>query len=264
MKLVKRKVWAGVTLDQEVMIVSDPKDGDIRKARPKLRFKSEEEREEHREKMALKRFIRLFNATFRPGDLYATLTFDDDHEVHTFAEARRVRDAYWRRLRRRWPEAAMCLVMGRGKSTSRIHFHLVAQGMPGEGLTACWSWGMVLEPIRVLREHNFYMDAQGNKVDHGADFRGLAVYLFRHWTAEQGGCHYKATRNMRPPDREERTQCNRRYTEANPPKAPKGYLYIGCDVTPWGYACYHYVLKPEGNGLELAGDGRWRQPSGAR
>lgn len=244
MKLMKRRVWAGCTLDQEVMIVSDPKDGDIKKARPKLRFKTEEERAEHREKMALKRFVRRFNATFRAGDLYATLTFDDAHEVHTFAEARRVRDIYWRRLRRRFPEAVIVLVMGRGKSTSRIHFHLVAQGISGKALKACWTWGMVLEPIRVLREHNYYIDAQGNKVDHGADFRGLATYLYQHWTEEQGGCHYKATRNMQGPDREEQRECKRRYTDKYPPKPPKGYLYIGCDISPWGYACYHYVLDP--------------------
>lgn len=244
MKLMKRRVWAGCTLDQEVMVVTDPKDGDIRTARPKLRFKNDEERAKHRMDMARRAFIRKFNATFRAGDLYATLTLDDEHEVHTFPEARRVRDNYYKRLRRACPEAVVCIVMGRGKTTSRIHFHLVTQGVPEEIIRGKWTWGMVLKPVRVLREHNYYKDETGHEVDHGQDFKGLAAYLFDHWTSEQGGHYYKASRNMRQADREERKECKRRYTDAYPPKAPKGYIYIGCDATPYGYICFHYVLTP--------------------
>lgn len=244
MKLMKRRIFAGCTLDQEVMVVTDPKDGDIRKARPKLRFKDEAQRVKHRMDMARRAFIRKFNATFRAGDLYATLTFDDEHEVHTFTEARRVRDAYYKRLRRACPEAVVCIVMGRGMTTSRIHFHLVTQGVPEEIIRAKWSWGMVLKPVRVLREHNYYEDETGQKVDHGQDFKGLASYLFDHWTPEQGGHYYKVSRNMLQADREKRVECKRRYTDAYPPRPPKGYLYIGCDPTPYGYICFHYVLAP--------------------
>lgn len=240
MKQLKRRIFAGTTLDQEVMPCTDPVSGDIKKAKPKLRFKDDAERAKHRMDMARRHFIRVFNATFRAGDLYATLTFDDAHEVHTFAEARRIRDNYWRRLRRACPRAVMVIVMGRGKSTSRIHFHLVAQNVPEEVLKRAWTWGMVLEPVRVLRSHNTY-----ENVDHGADFRGLATYLFNHWTPEQGGHYYKATRNVQQPDREKPTEAKRRYSPKRPPDAPKGYLYIGCDPTPYGYVCYHYILDPK-------------------
>lgn len=248
MKLVKRNVWAGVTLDQEVMIVSDPKDGDIKKARPKLRFKSEEERAKHRMDMARRAFIRKFNETFRPGDFYSTLTFDDEHEVHTFAEARRIRDNYYKRLKRACPGAVICIVMGRGMTTSRIHFHLVTQGVTEEVIRGKWTWGMVLKPIRVLREHNYYEDDTGRKVDHGADFQGLAAYLFDHWTPEQGGHYYKASRNMRQPEPDDPEECEELYTDKYPPQAPEGYLYIGCDATPFGYVCYHYIKAPEWEG----------------
>lgn len=245
---MKRPVYAGCTLDIEVMACTDPASGKIRDAKPKLRFKDDAERAKHRMDMARRRFIRKFNATFRAGDLYATLTFDDAHEVHTFSEARRIRNAFWRRLRRAYPEAVMVIVMGRGKSTSRIHFHLVTQGVPEEAIKKAWVWGMVLEPIRVLRGHNTY-----DNVDHGADFRGLATYLFDHWTEEQGGHYYKGTKNMRQPDAEPQAEVKRKYTPDKPPKPPKGYLYIGCDPTPYGYACYHYVLDPSGRaGLEPA------------
>lgn len=238
---MKKRVYAGCTLDIEVMACTDPASGKIKDAKPKLRFRDEAERAAHRMGMALRRFVRKFNATFRAGDLYATLTFDDDHEVHTFGEARRVRNAFWRRLRRAYPEAVMVIVMGRGKSTSRIHMHLVTQGVPEEAIRKAWVWGMVLEPIRVLRSHNTYDD-----VDHGADFKGLATYLFGHWTEEQGGHYYKGTRNMAQPEPETPTEVKVKYTADKPPKAPKGYLYIGSDQTPYGYACYHYVIDPGG------------------
>lgn len=244
MKLMKRRIFAGCTLDQEVMVVTDPKDGDIRKARPKPRFKNDEERAEHRRGMARRRYIRKFNATFRAGDLYATLTFDDEHEVHTFPEARQVRDIYWRRIRRINPDVKLSLPMGRGKTTGRIHIHAVAQGVSAEDLKRCWTWGMVLEPIRVLREHNYYLDADGRKVDHGQDFRGLAAYLFDHWTEEQGGHYVKCTRNMIQADREEPEECETLYTDQYPPEAPEGYVYIGCDPTPYGYICFRYVWRP--------------------
>lgn len=237
---MKRPVYAGSTLDIEVVTCTDPKSGKIKDAKPKLRFKDEAERAVHRMGMALRRFIRKFNATFRPGDLYATLTFDDAHEVHTFSEARRIRNAFWRKLRRAYPEAVMVIVMGRGKSTSRIHFHLVTQGVPEEAIKKAWAWGMVLEPIRVLRAHNTY-----DNVDHGADFTGLATYLFNHWTEEQGGHYYKGTRNMKQPDPERPTEVKTKYSNKRPPKEPNGYLYVGCDTTPYGYACYHYVLDPK-------------------
>lgn len=245
MKLMLRKVWAGCTLDQEVMVARDHKDGDIKKAKPKLRFKNDEERAKHRRDMARRRFIRKFNDTFRAGDLYATLTFDDAHEIHTFQEARRVRDNYCRRLQRAYPGAVICIVMGRGKTTSRIHFHLVTQGVPEEIIRAKWTWGMVLEPIRVLREHNYYLDEDGRKVDHGQDFRGLATYLFDHWTEEQGGHYVKCTRNMSRGEREDPEECETLYTDRYPPEAPEGYIYIGCDATPYGYICFHYILVPK-------------------
>lgn len=249
MKLVKRNVWAGVTLDQEVMIVSDPKDGDIKKARPKLRFKTEEERAKHRRDRARQAYIRKFNATFQAGDSYDTLTFDNAHEVHTFAEARRIRNNLYRRLQRACPEAIFTIVMGRGETTNRIHFHLVAHGLPEEVIWAKWKEGLVLKnPNRLLREHNYYPDETGRKIDHGQDFRGLASYMFDHWTEEQGGHYTKCSRNMRQPEPDDPEECEELYTDKYPPQAPEGYLYIGCDATPFGYVCYHYIWAPKCNG----------------
>lgn len=242
----KRRRFAGPTLDQEIVPVSDLAAAKcIKTAKERLRFKDLAERVKHRMDMARRHFVRMFNATFFPGDLYATPTFDDDHEVHTFAEARHIRALYRRKLRRACPGSIFVIVMGRGKSTARIHFHIVAQGVPEETLCKLWTWGKV-QAVRALRPHNYY-EVDGVKQDHGADFTGLATYLFNHWTEEQGGHYYMASGNVRQSDDEEPTNAKRRYSDKNPPEAPKGYIYIGRDTTPYGYSCYHYIWDPAEN-----------------
>ena len=111
---------------------------------------------------------RLVNENFSPLSLYSTLTFDDDSEVHTFSEARRIRDNYFRRLQRACPDAKIIIYMGRGKSTNRIHFHMISDGIPEETISGKWNDGSVIH-IRHLREHNYY-----NGVDYGQDYTGLA------------------------------------------------------------------------------------------
>ncbi len=243
MAWMKRRRFAGVTLDQEVVPISDKAAKNVKTAKPKLRFKDAAERLAHRMNMARRHFIRMFNATFRPGDIYGTPTFDDEHEVHTFAEARHIRTLYRRKLRRACPDGVFVIVMGRGKSTARIHFHIVAQGVPQEVLEKLWTWGKV-QSVRALRAHNYY-EKNGVKVDHGPDFTGLATYLFNHWTEEQGGHYYMPSGNVRQSDDEEPTNAKRRYSDKHPPEAPDGYIYIGRDTTPYGYSCYHYIWDPE-------------------
>ena len=132
--------------------------------------------------IARRHHAQLFNEALRAGSsLYSTLTFDDENEVHTFPEARKIREVFLRRLRRRFPEARIMLYRGRGKSTERIHFHKVSEGIPKEVIKKQWIYGGTGR-IVTLREHNTY-----NGVDYGADFTGLANYLFNHWTPEQGG-----------------------------------------------------------------------------
>jgi hypothetical protein len=189
MQRVKRRIFSGVVCEQEVYTVSDR--ANIKKAEPRPRFKDDEERAQHRIGISKRKHQRLVNENFSPLSLYSTLTFDDDSEVHTFSEARRIRDNYFRRLQRACPDAKIIIYMGRGKSTNRIHFHMISDGIPEETISGKWNDGSVIH-IRHLREHNYY-----NGVDYGQDYTGLADYLFNHWTPEQGGHRWKATRNLR-------------------------------------------------------------------
>ena len=237
MQRVKRRIFSGVVCEQEVYTVSDR--ANIKKAEPRPRFKDDEERAQHRIGISKRKHQRLVNENFSPLSLYSTLTFDDDSEVHTFSEARRIRDNYFRRLQRACPDAKIIIYMGRGKSTNRIHFHMISDGIPEETISGKWNDGSVIH-IRHLREHNYY-----NGIDYGQDYTGLADYLFNHWTPEQGGHRWKATRNLRQPEKETPTLALRTYTEKKAPIAPKGYKLVEARATKWGYIYYKYVREPE-------------------
>lgn len=84
---------------------------------------------------------------------------------------------------------------------------MISDGIPEETISGKWNDGSVIH-IRHLREHNYY-----NGVDYGQDYTGLADYLFNHWTPEQGGHRWKATRNLRQPEKEAPTLALRTYTE---------------------------------------------------
>ena len=164
--------------------------------------------------------------------------------MHTFAEARRVRDNYFRRLQRACPDGIIFIYMGRGENTDRIHFHMLTHGIPREVIRGKWGQGAV-DRIVELREHNYYKQPDGSKKDFGADFTGLANYLIGHWTPEQGGHRYKCTRNARVPQPEKPKEVKRDYSAKHPPRAPKGYELVAVEGNQYGYWWFKYVRKPE-------------------
>lgn len=236
MKRVKRRIFSGAVCEQIVYNVAE--NCDIKKSAPRPRFRSEEEREQHRNAISRRKFARLVNENFSETSYYSTLTFDDDWEAHTFTDAKRIRNNYARRLQRAFPEARFVIVMGRGKSTSRIHFHMLSDGIDEAAIREKWTAGRVIHSRR-LRAHNFY-----DGVDYGKDYSGLANYLFDHWTKEQGGHRWKGTRNLRQPEHEDPTVALRCYSEEHAPRAPKGYKLVESRATKWGYLYYKYILEP--------------------
>lgn len=237
MRRVKRRTFSGVVCEQEVFSVSD-RMIDLRRAEPRQRFKTPEEREKHKVNISRRKHARAFNENFSPRSLYSTLTFDDDNECHDYEEAKRLRDLFVRRLKYAFPDAVIFIYVGKGKTTHRIHLHMVSDGIPEEEIVKRWAFGNIRR-IDHLREHNYY-----DGVDHGQDYTGLANYLFDHWTPEQGGHRWKQTRNARKPDREEPTVIKREYTEAKPPRPPKGYILVETKSTKYGYLYFKYVLEP--------------------
>lgn len=236
---VKRRTFAGRVLEQEVYTVAANRK-DISRAEPLERFESEEERARHRDEISRRRQERIINENFGPQSLYSTLTIDNDHEVHTFEDAGRLADLYIRRLRYANPDAQIMLYMGRGKSTSRIHFHMLSNGLSKETIRGKWKAGDI-DRIETLRKHN-YDKARGYI---GRDYAGIANYLSGHWTPEQGGHRYKATKNLRRPKPEEPKPIKRAYSESKPPRAPEGYKLIDYKSTKYGYQYFKYVRIDE-------------------
>lgn len=240
---IKKRIFSGVVCEQEVYFVHSPfrKNPSV-KREPRIRFKNEAERERHRTEISRRRHTRLFNENFTTASLYSTLTLDDANEVYSFEEMKKIRDLYIRRLRRAYPDAVIFAYIGKGKTTQRFHMHMVSNGIPEEAIIGKWTFGRIFR-VEHLRENCRYKHADGQMYDHGADYSGLANYLFDHWTPEQGGHRYKATRNARKPEEEEPVECKRWYSLEHPPVAPKGYELVDARSTDYGFYLYKYVRK---------------------
>lgn len=241
---LRKKQWYGQICEQQVYTVPDG----VRKVQEydpekqkRQRFESDEAYQKFMTERARRNHVRRFHANFSPTSLYSTLTFDDDWEVHTFEEARKIRKSYVGMLKRKYPDAVIFLYMGRGKGTNRIHFHMVSEGVPEEFIIEKWKYGRIRH-INHLRQHCWY-----EGIDRGQDYTGLANYLFNHWTEEIGGHHWFMTKNARKPDVEEPTEVKVAggYSAKRPPKAPKGYTLVEITATCYGYWSFKYVVTPQ-------------------
>ena len=235
---VRQRTYSGAVVEDKIWHWH-PGGRDISKAKPpKPRFQNDEERKQHSLLISKRKFARLINTNFSPKSLYSTLTFDNESEVHTFEEARQIRENFIRRLLYKYPNAVIVLVMGRGKHTNRIHFHMLSNDIPEEYIRKQWKYGKVVE-IEHLREHNWY-----DGVDHGQDYTGLANYLFGHWTEEQGGHRWRMTKTARQPEAEKPEEIKREYSEKKPPKPPRGYMLVECQGNRYGYLYFKYIKVP--------------------
>ena len=237
MRCYKRRIFAGAICEQIYYRVSNG----ARTDRPRMpKQRTEAEKAAHRNSISRRLNARLVNANFVAGEsMYCTLTFDTQHEIYEFPNAKVILRNYIRTITRAYPGARIMAYMGRGYKNERIHFHMIVHGVPREFLAAKWKYGAI-KKIDVLREHNFY-----DGVDHGADFTGLANYCWEHWTPEQGGKRWMQTRTVKKPDAEAPTECVRTYSADRAPVPPKGYMLVESKETIFGYLYFKYVKIPE-------------------
>lgn len=243
MKKAKRENWFGAVHEKTFYNMPDRARNPERYEPEKMfreRFETDEEYLKFKEDISRRNHYRKFMANFSSASLYSTLTFDTEWEVHTFIDAKIVRRRLIRALKRKYPDAVIFLYMGRGKATKRIHFHMVSDGIPEEFIVQKWKYGTIVD-IEPLREHNYY-----NGVDHGADYIGLANYLFDHWTEEVGGHRWFQTKNAKEPEKDppEELEQEETYSEKNPPEAPNGYKLVEARATKYGYLYFKYVVIP--------------------
>lgn len=243
MPRIKQVTVSGNVLEQEIFYVA-PNTQKLKESTPKPQnIKTDDEKEEYNRKQSLKRFIRIVNTNFSPSAFYVTNTFDDAHLPADFKGARRFLDNYFRRLQYAFPLMVAVAVMGRGKRSGRIHIHCIISGPDEKTIREKWTGGAVVR-ADPLREHNYY-----SGVDRGRDYEALAIYLFNHWTDEQGnsGKRWKQTKTIQPPDKKKPTKPKRQYSIDKPPITPKGYILVEARESKHytgGYLCFRYVKEP--------------------
>lgn len=237
-RMMKKRIFSGAVCEQIVYLAPDnSKNYDPERNTKRKRFQTEEEYEKFKTEIARRRHYRLFQANFRAGDLFSTLTFDQEHEVTDFIEARNIRNRWRRKIKKNFPDAVFFIYMGRGKSTHRIHFHMVSHGIPEEWIKVNWEYGAADRVVQLRKKCKY------DGVDMGMDYQGLANYLFNHWKKEQGGHRFFATKNAKKSEEEAPKEIHIKYTysEKHPPRPPKGYRLTKMEQSSYGWMYFRYV-----------------------
>lgn len=239
--LCRRDTLSGAVLEIEQYTAADNV-LNIKTATPKeVKPKTPEEKEEHNRHKSEKHFIRVVNANFNAHAYYVTLTYDNEHLPESYADAQKQLRLYVRRLKYRCPKAKIIGVTGYGTRSGRLHHHLIIDGVNEEDILSKWIGGELVRAEH-LKQNNIY-----NGVDHGEDYTGLAVYLHAHTNCVTNGKRWVQTKTVEMPDEKPVKEIKRAYSEDKPPKAPKGYMYIGVTSCPYfasTYINFKYVRIP--------------------
>ena len=195
MQRVKRRIFSGVVCEQEVFNVSD-RLTDIKKAEPRPRFKTEEEREQHKIGISRRKHARLVNENFSPRSLYSTLTLDDENEVHTFKEAKRIRDLFVRRLKYAFPDAICFRTACRKRQSRNNGFTEISSGsttFANITITTAWITGRITQGLQIT----FSTIGRRNKADTAGSRRATRGSRIGKRRPLQRGFTRRASRRAR-------------------------------------------------------------------
>ena len=233
-KQVKRTTYAG-NICQNVIYAKRERELRLRHYKqPRPRFRNEQEREEHRRKISLHRFVLALNAAFSSRGYFGTLTFDSQRfpEVD-FATAKKERDNFIRRIKRAYPEAVLALVIGAGDKEGRLHIHIIIEGVDPVKIGDIWSRGFVY--LKALYEYS-----EHNCTSCGADYTAVARYMFDQAIAEIGQHRYYISRNADKPEVQEPEVCTEIYTLSHCPEEP-GYILVRSYADVYGNLFFWYA-----------------------
>ncbi|MBQ8780682.1 MAG: hypothetical protein IJZ72_03290 [Oscillospiraceae bacterium] len=183
-------------------------------------IRTPEEKEKYNRHKSCKVFVRIVCSSFTSKGFYVTLTYSDEYLPSDYQAAQKELENYIRRLKYSNPNAVIVAVTGYGKSTGRLHHHLIIEGVNEADIFKKWGKGEVVKAEH-LREHNIY-----NGIDHGEDFTALAEYLHAHTPSEHKGRRWKQTKNISKPYQKRKKLNSKVYSPENPPKAPEGYKLV--------------------------------------
>lgn len=182
------------------------------------------------QKYAYQRLELLIAANYGIRDLYITLTYDDDHLPRNREGARKIIQAFLRRLRKarkeRGQELRYIYVTEHKHGEGRWHHHVLinATGEDYALIRQLWGQGNVdFNPIRIDRDKNF---------------ETLARYLCKEQRDMVGNRLWSCSRNLRKPE----TECFRvpNDTPLTVPESAEIVLEDTGDVST-AYGHYRYI-----------------------
>ena len=213
---------------------------DSPKVRAKKRKLSSEAQQRMNAKYSYQKLELQLAANYRPGDLWVTLTYDDDHLPKTRAEAELRFKYFLRKLRAARGKRSAPVVHWNSEHKheheDRLqhrrwhhHFCLNACGQDFDLIRRCWIYGSNIE-IEVL------------KIDKDHSYEALARYMCKEAKDRPGLRSWSCTRNAKRPEVETFP-----VPDDTPLNAPKGATVYeeSSDRTEFGSFRYIKYLAPD-------------------
>lgn len=187
------------------------------------------------EKYARRRFIRLCNINFGPGDIWGTFSFDQKHLPKDAEEMKKRVTSFIRKLQRMWVKESLpgklkyIYVLEWEESGKKIrpHVHmLLSEGLDRDQIEKAWSYGSRNQTRRIYHDDDFMIS-------------GLGSYLAKN---PKGSKRWYASRGLKRPDirpRSFRKFNNRKIEKSirdiqvmqrNFEKAYPGYRFLDAEV----------------------------------
>lgn len=145
-------------------------------------------------KYAYQKLELLIAANFGIRDLYVTLTYDDAHLPRNRAEARKIMQAFWKRLRKarieKGQELRYLYVTEHKHGEGRWHHHALINATGEDYSLIRQLWGQGGVEFKQLR------------IDRDKNFETLARYLCKEQRDKVGLRLWSGSRNLRKPERE--------------------------------------------------------------
>lgn len=197
------------------------------------------------EKNSRRRFIRLCNINFGPGDLWCTFSLDNDHLPSDPNELKKCVTSYIRKLNRIRKKSGIgnlkyiyILEWEDGKNGIRAHVHMLMSGdMDRDEVEATWKYGKRNQTRRLYHDDDFMIT-------------GLATYLSKN---PRGTKRWYASRGLKKPDTKPRSfrKMNRSKVEKSVKdinkmrqifeKAYPGYRFLDSEVYHDGEHAVFYL-----------------------
>lgn len=188
----KKVIVAGPLVKECVYPAPNPRDSaGVRQGKKAL---SSEAQRRMNLKYAYQSLELLIAANFGVRDLYATLTYDDAHLPSNRAEARKIIQAFWKRLRKarrdRGQELRYLYVTEHKHGDGRWHHHVLinATGEDYDLIRRLWGQGGV--------------DFKQFRIDRDKNFETLARYFCKEQRDKVGQRLWSGSRNLCKPEKE--------------------------------------------------------------